>query len=86
MELDFSIYFCCGCHVIYPFCSLDCRFFSVYINLSDILEKLPFLPIPIFGMGEAFYSLQLSIGISWFLLLAVIGLPWLRRHFKEFRR
>ncbi|MDR1962954.1 MAG: hypothetical protein LBQ50_04170 [Planctomycetaceae bacterium] len=62
------------------------RFFSVSINMYKILEKLPFLPIFIPDMSEAFYSLQLSIGISWFLVLAVIGLPWLRRHFKEFRR
>jgi hypothetical protein len=56
------------------------------IDLNQILDQLPFLPIPISFIEPFYIFRKMSVSIIWFLVLAAISVPWLYRHFKAFRR
>lgn len=63
-------------------------FFSPMIGAKSIARQLmllPFLPIPV-GGTDSYIARQIVIGLTWLAVLTVIAVPWLRRHFDDFRR
>ena len=49
------------------------------------MDRLFFLPNPLCIDDVSFVRPQLYLALGWAVGLACLGLPWIRRHFKEFR-
>ena len=63
-------------------------FFHSIAGMRPIIKQmmtLPILPIPV-GGSDTYVASQIVIGLVWLTGLTITALPWLRRHFDDFRK
>lgn len=59
---------------------------SKTIRPDEIFESLPVLPLPSGHHDETVILIQSAIASVWLAVLIGIGIPWIRRHFMEFKQ
>lgn len=71
--------------VFIVFASLISVWLGFYFDPWQFFERFPVLPIPWSDQVPHLVYLQIYVSRIWFLVLVVIGMPWVYRRFKDFQ-